>query len=347
MTIALPGQTRRNVLVTGGAGYIGSHVAKALSESGLNPVVYDDLSSGNPWSVQWGPLVQGDVGDKAKVLDAIHRFEIGAVIHMAASACVSESLVSPERYFENNVAKALVLLDTLLEAEVRHVVFSSSCATYGVARSLPVTEHAPQLPISPYGYTKLVFEQALQWYGKAHALTWATLRYFNAAGADSECTIGEAHEPETHLIPMLFNSISDGKQVNVYGKQHPTQDGTCVRDYVHVTDLADVHVRALAYLVAGGESRAMNVGTGRGYSVSEIIRAIEENTSRRVHYRVLQPRQGDPPALIADSTLAHHVLDWYPRHSCLDNIIKTAWRWHLHYREANDVRRDIVRLVGV
>lgn len=317
----------KHVLVTGGAGYIGSHAAKALAARGFVPVAYDNLIYGHPWAVQWGPLVEGDVTDRAKLLDTMRRYEIAAVMHFAAFAYVGESMAKPERYFNNNVGGSLALLDAALEAGVRHVVFSSSCATYGTPQQLPITEDTPQSPVNPYGETKLIVERALRWYGAAHPLTWVSLRYFNAAGADPEGALGELHLPETHLIPLVLEAALGGSAVEIYGDDYPTRDGTCVRDYIHVSDLADAHVRALDYLFGCGASIALNLGTGEGYTVREVIQAVQAVTGRDVPHRIAPRRPGDPPVLVADPGLATRVLGWHPQYSALDTIVRTAWSW--------------------
>ncbi len=318
----------KHILVTGGAGYIGSQAAKALAGAGFTPVVYDSLVRGHRWAVQWGPFQEGDIGDKAKLLETIRRYKISAVIHFAAFAYVGESMQRPELYFENNVTKSLAMLDAVVEAGVRHVVFSSSCATYGAPARLPISEDAPQLPMSPYGETKLIVERALRWYGAAHGISWVALRYFNAAGADLDGELGESHSPETHLIPLVLDSALGRGTVEIYGDDYPTPDGTCVRDYIHVTDLAEAHVRALEYLMNSGSSIALNLGTGQGISVKQVIAAVEQVTGRKVLHRVAPRRSGDPAVLVADPSLARKVLAWHPRHSSLENIVSSAWKWH-------------------
>jgi UDP-arabinose 4-epimerase len=321
-------ENTKHVLVTGGAGYIGSHAAKALSKRGFIPVVYDSLVYGHRWAVQGGPFVEGDIGDKAKLLETIRRYEISAVIHFAAFAYVGESMQRPELYFDNNVAKSLTLLDAVLEAGVRNVVFSSSCATYGTPTRMPITEDTPQLPVNPYGETKLIIERALRWYGAAHDISWTALRYFNAAGADPDGELGEVHSPETHLIPLVLDSALGLRTVEVYGDDYPTLDGTCVRDYIHVSDLADAHVLALDYLIDGGKSIALNLGTGVGQSVKQVIGVVEQVTGRKVAYRVAPRRAGDPAVLVADPSLAGKVLGWHPQCSRLESIVSSAWKWH-------------------
>ena len=324
----------KNILVTGGAGYIGSHAAKALARAGYNPVTYDNLVYGNHWAVQWGPFVEGDIGDRALLLETFERHRIEAVMHFAAFAYVGESMTKPALYFENNVTKSLTLLDAMKTAGIRHIVFSSTCATYGTPDLMPITEETPQRPVNPYGETKLMVERALHWYGKAHGMTSVALRYFNAAGADPEGDIGESHMPETHLIPLILDAaLGRRAAIDIYGTDYPTEDGSCVRDYIHVADLADAHVRALGYLLDGGEATVVNLGTGHGYSVREVIAAVERVTGKRVPRREMPRRAGDPAVLIADPSRAARVLGWTPTKSDLETIIHTAWTWHLRTPE--------------
>ncbi len=319
----------KNILVTGGAGYIGSHAAQALARAGYRPVSYDNMIYGNDWAVQWGPLVVGDIGDRQKLLETIERFDIAAVMHFAAFAYVGESMSKPGLYFDNNVTKSLTLIDAVRTAGIRHFVFSSSCATYGTPDRMPITESTPQRPVNPYGETKLIIERALHWTSQAHDFNSVALRYFNACGADPEGRIGESHDPETHLIPLILEAaLGHRAAIDIYGTDYPTQDGSCVRDYIHVTDLADAHVRALDYLIDGGSSTAVNLGTGHGHSVREVIAAVERATGRRVPRREMPRRAGDPAVLIADPSRAAALLGWYPALSDLDTVIETALAWH-------------------
>jgi UDP-glucose-4-epimerase GalE len=326
------------VLVTGGAGYIGSHAAKALAASGFVPVSYDNLIHGHRWAVKWGPFVEGDISDRAKLLDTIRRYDITAILHFAGFAYVGESTAHPERYFNNNVVGSLAVFDTAIEAGVRHIVFSSTCATYGIPEILPITENAPQFPVNPYGETKLVIERALRWYAAAHPLTYAALRYFNAAGADPDGELGEMHEPETHLIPLVLDAALGHKTLEIFGGDYRTSDGTCVRDYIHVTDLANAHVLALQYLIQGGSSIGLNLGTGEGHTILDVIHSVQKVTGREVLHRFAARRPGDPPILIADPSLAERTLGWHHRHSDLQSIIQTAWAW----RSAQIDNRQIV-----
>lgn len=316
-------------LVTGGAGYIGSHTCKALAAAGHTPVVLDNLSTGHRWAVKWGPLVVADIADRSRVKSAVKEFGIGAAIHFAAHAYVGESVRKPQKYFDNNVTKTLALLDTLLEAGISKVVLSSSCATYGVPQKLPISEDDAQQPINPYGESKLFVEKVLYWYEVAYGIRHMNLRYFNAAGADPDGEIGEYHDPETHLIPLV---IAAAQGVNptfeIFGTDYDTADGTAVRDYVHVCDLARAHVNALDYLVAGGHSASVNLGTGCGHSIREVISAVETISGRAVPVVEGPRRPGDPATLIANPQLGQTVLSWTPDKSDLQTIVRTAWHWH-------------------
>jgi len=316
------------VLVTGGAGYIGSHVCKALAAAGARSVVFDDLSTGHRDAVRWGPLVRGDVRDRVAVAAALKRHEISYVLHFAGKAYVSESMQDPAKYYDNNVGGMIGLLAGCAEAGVGHVVFSSSCATYGLPERLPITEDTPQHPINPYGRTKLICEQMLRDHGSAHGLHHVSLRYFNAAGADPEGEIGERHDPETHLIPLALMAASgQGPALKVFGTDYPTPDGTCVRDYIHVSDLARAHVRAIEHLMAGGESLALNLGSGRGLSVREITAAIEAATGRAVPVEDAPRRPGDPPELMADAGLAARLWGFRTERSDIADIVRDAAPW--------------------
>jgi len=316
------------ILVTGGAGYIGSHTCKAIAARGWTPVVLDDLDRGHASAVRWGPLYAGDIADTALLRHILSEHSIRAIVHFAAYAYVGESMQEPEKYFLNNVAKSMSMLATALSAGVQQVVFSSSCATYGVPVEMPIRETTPQRPVNPYGESKLAVERTLHWLGATRGLGWMALRYFNAAGADPDGEIGEDHDPEPHIIPRVIQAAMGRlSHVDVFGTDYPTPDGTAVRDYIHVTDLADAHVRALEHLMGDGESLAINLGTGHGHSVREVVNAVERRTGLRVPVREAPRRAGDPPVLVADPALARQVLEWSPRHSSLDEIVDTAWRW--------------------
>ncbi len=317
------------ILVTGGAGYIGSHTAKALSQAGHEPVVLDNFSEGHRWAVKWGRLAEGDLADQDFIRHALHEFGIQAVIHFAAHALVAESVANPRKYYWNNVVNSLRLLDAMAESGVRHIVFSSSCATYGVPNRVPISEDHPQFPVNPYGQTKLMIERILHDYDPAYGLRWVALRYFNAAGADPEGEIGEDHDPETHLIPIAIQAAQGRRPyIEIYGTDYPTADGTAVRDYIHVTDLARAHLMALEYLVRGGASAAVNLGTGLGHSVREVVAAVGKLSNGRVPVKEGPRRPGDPPALVAAVGKAEELLGWKPEYPDLDSIVEAAWKWH-------------------
>lgn len=317
------------VLVTGGAGYIGSHTCKRLAQAGFLPVTLDNLEQGHRWAVQWGPLVEGDLADGVFVRSVLKEHRIQAVLHFAAYAYVGESVENPRKYMRCNVLNGLNLLDAMVEVGVREIIFSSTCATYGIPDKMPMTEDLPQHPVNPYGESKLFIERALDWYGRAYGIRWVALRYFNAAGADPDAEIGEEHSPETHLIPLVIRAaLGKSPHVSVFGTDYPTPDGTAIRDYIHVTDLAEAHVLALRYLQSGGPSLGLNLGTGEGHSVREVIRAVELACRQPVPVRDAPRRPGDPPALVADASKARQVLGWRPRWVELDGIVETALRWH-------------------
>lgn len=324
------------VLVTGGAGYIGSHTCKALAAAGYLPVTIDNLVYGHEWAVRWGPFVRGDVGDTALLERVIRGHRVEAVVHFAAYAYVGESMAEPGKYFRNNVTHALALLETMQSLGVKNLVFSSTCATYGVPETIPIGEDHPQHPVNPYGESKLFVERAMHWYGLAHGLRSVALRYFNAAGADPDGEIGEEHDPETHLVPLaIAAALGKGPELRIFGTDYATPDGTAVRDYVHVADLASAHVKALDHLLRGGESLALNLGTGTGHSVREVIAAVERASGRRVPVVEAPRRLGDPPQLVAAPGRSMQVLGWQPEFSDIDTIVSTALRWHA----APEVRR--------
>ncbi len=316
------------VLVTGGAGYIGAQTCKSLAKAGYVPLAYDNLSRGHRDAVRWGPLVEGDIADRPLLDATLTRFRPVAVMHFAGYIAAGEFVAAPALYFRNNVNGSLTLFEALLASGGPTVVFSSSAAIYGQPDSVPIAETAAARPVNPYGETKLVVERALEWLDRAHGLRHVALRYFNAAGADPDGELGERHDPETHLIPLVLDAIAGRRgAVDIFGTDYPTQDGTAIRDYVHVQDLAEAHVRALDYLLAGGASVALNLGTGAGHSVREVIRAAERVTGRTVPYREAPRRPGDPPALVADASRATAVLGWRPALPALDDMIATAWKW--------------------
>ena len=317
-----------NVLVTGGAGFVGSHVCKALAKAGYRPIAFDNLERGHAWAVKWGPFEYGDLRNEGDIGRAFEALTPSAVIHLAAYAYVAESLIDPCRYYENNIGGTAKLLAACAAFGCRRIVLSSSCATYGIPAQLPLVEEAAQRPVNPYGYTKLVAEQLLKDVKAAHGIEHLSLRYFNATGADPEVELGEAHEPETHLIPLvLFAAMGRKPSVKIFGGDYPTRDGTCIRDYVHVSDLADAHVAALEWLGSGRPSATFNLGNGRGFSVAEVVQASEKVTGRPIKVEICPARAGDPPILIAHSTKAQELLGWRPKFTDLDQQIEHAWRW--------------------
>lgn len=319
----------QTVLVTGGAGYVGSHACKGLAAAGFVPVTLDDLSAGHDWAVRWGPLVRGDVGDRTLLAGILAEHRPVAVLHFAGSIAVGESMTAPLRYYRNNVANTLVLLEAMQGAGVNHVVFSSSAAVYGDPQTTPLTEDHPCQPVSPYGWTKLMVERVLADLAKAHDLRSVSLRYFNASGADLAAEIGEAHAPETHLIPRVLDvALSRASAIEIYGGDHPTPDGTCLRDYVHVSDLADAHVAALRYLLDGGRTAVFNLGNAKAVSVREVIEVARRVTGHPVPVRSAPHRAGDPAVLVADARRAHETLSWQPKYPSIERIVEDAWRWH-------------------
>ncbi|TAM78736.1 MAG: UDP-glucose 4-epimerase GalE [Acidobacteria bacterium] len=317
------------VLVTGGAGYIGSQTAKALAKSGHEVVVLDNLATGHRETVKWGPFVEGDLGDKDLLTKIFKERRIEAVLHFAASLLVGESVKNPQKYFWNNVVNTLHLLDVMKAFRVKRIVFSSSAAVYGNPEKLPIPEDHSKAPVNPYGESKLCMERAIHWYGIAYGLRGVALRYFNAAGADLEGELGEEHDPESHLIPLVVKAaLGYRTDVEIYGTDYPTPDGTAIRDYIHVVDLADAHVRALEYLADGGESMELNLGTGEGHSVREVVTEVGKLCDGRVPSKDAPRRTGDPAVLVADPSRARKVLHWYPRYSELGTIIQSAWKWN-------------------
>ena len=315
------------ILVTGGAGYIGSHTCKALAASGFEPVTYDNFSRGNRWAVKWGPLEVGDIADEARLKLVLESHRPAAVIHFAAFAYVGESVENPILYYQNNVCASLTLLEVITQSNALPVVFSSSCATYGVPQKIPISEDHPQHPINPYGFTKLFVEQMLADLDIARGLRSVSLRYFNAAGADPEAQIGEVHNPETHLIPLVLAAARDGTPITVFGNDYETSDGTCIRDYVHVADLADAHVRALKYLLSGGATCALNLANAHGHSVMDVIKTAQRVCGKTIRTKIAPHRPGDPPSLIGSGDRARALLGWSPQRSALEVQIADAWHW--------------------
>lgn len=318
-----------NVLVTGGAGYIGSVMTEQLVAQGHQAVVYDSLEYGHREAVDPGAIfIQGLIQDKEKLVQTIRTHNIEAVIHMAAYAMVGESVKHPQKYFSNNFIGGLTLLDAMLATEVKKIVFSSTCATYGMPEKMPITEDTPQMPVNPYGESKLAFERALKWYDEAYGIRSAIMRYFNAAGASQR--FGEDHTPESHIIPNVLRvALGQATHVNIFGEDYPTPDGTCIRDYVHILDLADAHILALK--VIEEKSRIYNLGFSNGYSVAEVVEMARQVTGRHIPTEHAPRRPGDPPILIANSDKATLELGWMPQHSELDQIIESAWQWHLSH----------------
>jgi UDP-glucose 4-epimerase len=319
-----------SVLVTGGAGYIGSHTVRLMLERGVRPVVLDNFSTGHRDAVPSGvPLLEADILDRKRVLPFLREQRVTDIVHFAARALVGESVSDPRLYWNDNVCGTIALLDSALDAGVSRFVFSSTCAVYGVPAQVPIPEEHPTAPINPYGATKLAIERILSDYGRAYGLRWAALRYFNAAGAAPEHGLGERHATETHLIPnVLLAALGSQPRVTVLGTDYPTPDGTCIRDYIHVTDLAEAHLLALGRLEAGGESRAFNLGTGRGHSVLEVIEAARAVAGRPIPFDFGARRPGDPPALVASAGRSQEALGWTPRRSTLERILQDAWQFH-------------------
>lgn len=317
------------VLVTGGAGYIGSHTCKQLHGAGYTPVVYDNLSRGHAEFVKWGPLEVGDLANPARILEVLEKYEPDAVLHFAAFGYVGESVIDPLSYYTNNVAGTLNLLQMMEKAQVKKLVFSSSCAVFGIPQIIPIPDTHPQSPINPYGRTKSIIETVLQDMSTAYGLRSISLRYFNAAGADPDGEIGEHHEPETHIIPLIFDAaIGRRNHVVIFGDDYPTTDGTCIRDYIHVEDLAKAHLLALQALDNGHPTASYNLSNGQGYSIRNIITSAEQITGRKIPYVIGPRRPGDPDELIGDSTNARTVLGWCRQYTTLEEILAHAWKWH-------------------
>lgn len=318
-----------NVLITGGAGYVGSHTCQALAALGYLPISLDNLTHGHMWAVQWGPFFKGDITDSSALDQLFSDYRPIAVIHFAAFAYVGESVEHPARYYRNNVAGSITLLEAMRQHGCKNIIFSSSCATYGIPSQIPIPEDHPQLPINPYGRSKLMMEQIIQDYGSAYGIRYAILRYFNAAGADPGGHIGEDHDPETHLIPILLQTVLGRRDyAEVYGTDYDTPDGTAIRDYIHVTDLAGAHALALKYLAQSRQDLCINLGTGQGRSVMEVIQAVQQVTGKTVTYRTVGRRPGDPPVLVAKADLAYSLLGWKPDFTDIQATISTAWNWH-------------------
>lgn len=318
----------RVILVTGGAGYIGSHVVKELRRQGYRLLVYDNLSTGHRWAIRQDELIEGDLGDRGRIEEVLYKEKPLAVMHFAASSLVGESVERPEFYFRNNVINSLNLLEAMLAGEVKYFIFSSSAAVYGNPRQIPIAEDHPLTPVNPYGEGKVFVERALRWHEEAHGLRFISLRYFNAAGADPEGELGEDHSPETHLIPRILN-VAMGKTpfIEIYGTDYDTPDGTCIRDYIHVADLVQAHILALEALLNGSASQVYNLGNQKGCSVKEVVDVARMVASHPIPVRESSRRQGDPPALVASSERIKKELGWQPRYNDLKTIVETAWGW--------------------
>ncbi|MFH1985673.1 MAG: UDP-glucose 4-epimerase GalE [Pseudomonadota bacterium] len=324
------------ILVTGGAGYIGSHACKALAAGGYTPIVYDNLSRGHAWAVKWGPLEKGDILDGERLVAVMKQYRPQAVMHFAAFAYVGESVEHPEMYYRNNTVGSLTLIEAMVEAGISKMIFSSTCAIYGEPMALPLVESHPQKPVNPYGFSKMAVERMLADAEIAHGLRHVNLRYFNAAGADPEGAVGEVHDPETHLIPLVLDAI-DGRRekLSVYGDDYDTPDGTCIRDYIHISDLAQAHLLALKALQGDAQSASYNLGNGNGFSIRQLIAVAEKVTGRKVPYEIANRRSGDPAVLVGDAMKIREKLGWAPRFPDLEGIIETAWRWHQKYHGKN------------
>jgi len=324
-----PIKNAMSVLVTGGAGYIGAHACKALAEAGYTPVTYDNFVYGHPTAVRWGPLEKGDIGDREQLEMVMKKYNPSAIMHFAAYAYVGESMTNPAKYYRNNVAGTLSLLESMNSCSIDKIIFSSTCATYGMPDQVPIDEDHPQNPINPYGRSKLMIEWILQDFAAAYDLKFVSLRYFNAAGADPDAEIGENHHPETHLIPLVLDvALGTRNRLEIYGTDYDTPDGTCIRDYIHVSDLADAHLLALEYLNDGGQSEVFNLGNGNGFSVREVITTAMKVTGCDIPYLESKKRPGDPAVLIGSTEKIRDNLGWRAVHNSLEAIIRTAWRWH-------------------
>jgi UDP-glucose 4-epimerase len=321
-------ETNNQIFVTGGAGYIGSHVVKELIRRGYHPVVYDNLQTGNQQAVKNAPLIQADLADREKLSQTFQSYSIQAVMHFAADCLVNESMKNPLKYINNNVRNGLHLLEAMNKSGVRKFVFSSSCAVYGEPIKIPIPEDHPCLPTNVYGETKWILEKFFQAYQAGKKLDFISLRYFNAAGADPEGELGEDHQNETHLIPLAIKAVLQGNPLSIYGIDYDTPDGTCIRDYIHVTDLAQAHILALQRLLNEGESATYNLGNGSGYSVREVIAAVEKVSAKKLSFLEAPRRAGDPAQLVASSERIRKELGWTPKYPQLESIVQSAWNWH-------------------
>lgn len=332
------------ILVIGGAGYIGAHICKELAQNGFYPITYDDLSTGHSYAVQWGPLIQAELSDKKTLEKVFKKYQPKAVIHFAGNALVMESIRDPGKYYANNVSATITLLQTMKKFEVKSLVFSSSCATYGNPEILPICESHPQNPINPYGRSKLMVEQICKDFEEAYGIHSVCFRYFNAAGADLDCEIGENHTPETHIIPLVIKTAMGLRDhLSIFGTDFPTPDGSAIRDFIHVKDLSIAHFKALLWLLQKRQSLYVNLGTGNGLSVKEIIRTVEQFSKNKIPTIEQEKREGEPPMLVADFEMAKRYLNWSPNYSDLKTIISSAWNWHQYLiknREALNEKTD-------
>jgi len=324
------------ILVVGGAGYIGSHTNKLLNQRGFKTVVFDNLVFGHRNFVKWGEFVLGDLNDKKQIRLCFEKYPIKAVMHFSAFAFVGESITDPYKYYQNNVVGTLNLLAVMKEFNVKHFIFSSTCATYGVPEKIPITEDHVQNPINPYGKSKLMIETILKDFDDAYNMKHVNLRYFNAAGADPDAEIGEWHTPETHLIPLILDvATGERENIKIFGTDYNTSDGTCVRDYIHVNDLASAHILVFEYLLSGGKSDSFNLGNGEGYSVKEVIEMARNITGKDIPVINWERRPGDPPNLVGSADKIKKTLGWEPKYAELNTIIKTAWNWHSSSRDVS------------
>jgi len=322
----------KNILVIGGAGYIGSHMCKYLAKNGYQPIVLDNLVHGHREVVRWGPFFEGSMADSNLLNHIFSKYTILAVMHFAAFCYVGESVTKPGKYYRNNVAATIALLEMMVEKNIFNFIFSSSCATYGEPVEIPITEQHPQNPINPYGRSKLMVEQILDDFRKAYGVHYVSLRYFNAAGADPDGELGEDHRPETHLIPLvLLTALGQRESLNIFGDNYSTRDGTCIRDYIHINDLAQAHFLALERLINHIPGGQYNLGSGDGYSVKEVIELAGKITRKSIPSRIIERRPGDPAVLISSSNKANKELGWKPQFSDLNTIIETAWKWHRNH----------------
>lgn len=321
--------SKMNILVVGGAGYIGSHMCKCLAQAGYHPIVLDNLVYGHREAVQWGPLIEGSIDDADLLKHLFKTHDISAVMHFAAFTYVGESVQNPAIYYQNNVAATLTLLQSMVEGNITKFIFSSSCATYGESVKIPITEDHPLNPISPYGRTKLMVEEIMRDFEHAYGLSSTALRYFNAAGADPEGQLGEDHDPETHLIPLVLETaLGQRRDIKIFGNDYETEDGTCVRDYIHIVDLASAHLLALEKLLNGDPGDSFNLGNGNGYSVKEVIDKARKISGKPIPVEIIARREGDPAILVGSSQKAMNELGWQPQYAELETIIEHAWNWH-------------------